>query len=269
MEDLEQEAFLAEMVTDDEAAPADAPAPVVEDVVEEVVEPVRKEVIAGYTEDELKEALSQIGKIQKSLDTANGTYGQKLDTQQKAIDELRQQRQQTVGGLTTDKLTRLSKEFPEIAEMLASDLSEYITQGAASFDPSIVEQSVSTKMQLVEERIAKKEQELEIRALTRAHRDWREVASFEQTDTGVAWKNPAFGKWVDGQPAEVKSQLLNSNDADYLSDRLTEFKAAIKPKVVNKEVIEAAVRPRGLQGKSAPDTELDEEAAYRAEMARR
>jgi hypothetical protein len=267
MEDLEQEAFLAEMTADDEAPPADAQAPVVEEVVEAV--PVRKEVIAGYTEEEVREALSQIGKLQKSLDTVNGTYGSRLDNQQKVIDELRQ-RGSTVGGLTTDKLTRLSKEFPEIAEMLASDLSEYVTQGAApQFDPEIIERSVSTKMQLVEERIAAKERELELRALTRAHRDWRDVAAFEQSaDGSIAWKNQAFGKWVDSQPAEVKTQLLNSNDADYLSDRLTEFKA-IKPKVANKEVIEAAVRPRGVQGRVAADPELDEDAAYRAEMARR
>lgn len=265
----EDAAFLAEMsapeVADAEAPAAEpteanqAEAPVVE----------RKEVMAGYTEEEIKDAFNHIGKLQKALDSTNGTYGTRLDNQQRTIDELRQERQQSMGALTPSKLKRLSQEFPEIAEMLAEDLNGLIGQGGQAFDPAQIEQIVTPRVQALEERMAKKEQELEIRALTKQHRDWREVATFEQQPDGrIAWKNQQFGQWADKLPAESRQKLLQSNDADFLSEQLTEFKKAVKPRVAQKQSLEAAVIPRGLSGQTQPSELADEEAAFRAEMAR-
>jgi len=231
----------------------------------------RKEIFSGYTEEELKEALSQIPALRKSLDTTNGTYGARLAEQQKVIDELRQSRQQTVGKLTSDKLSRLSKEFPEIAEMLAEDLSEYIgTGGSAGFDQAQIDNVVAAKFQEVEERVTQKERELEVRTLNRQHRDWKEIAAYESTQDGrIIWGNPEFGKFVNTLPHEEQQQLIAGWDADFIAEKLTDFKAAIKPKVVKKQQIEAAVLPRGVGGKPTPNDIDDEEAAFRAEMARR
>lgn len=282
--DAEEAAFLAEMaapVVADEQSLAPVDAPVVEEAkVEEAkaetpevpAVPERKEIIQGYTEEEITAKLAQIEKLQRAIDSTNGTYGTRLAEQQKRIEELQQQRQE-MAKLSPKKLSRLKEQFPEIAEILEQDLSEYAIQGESqpTFDSSKFEEALNTKAQALEERISKKEQELEIRALTRAHRDWQDVASFETTQDGrINWRNPEFGKWVATQPVDVQQNILNSNDADYLSDRLTEFKEAIKPKAVEKKKLDlaAAVIPRGVGGRATSNDLDDEEAAFRAEMAR-
>ena len=273
-EKAEQEAFQAEMSQQDLSE--DAPAPVAEAEVEQaaeenVPEPVveRKEIFKGYTEEELSNALAMLPKLQKALDTTNGTFGSRLADQQRTIEQLQQQRQ-GMGSLSADKLKRLSQEFPEIAEMLAEDLNEVIGSGAGGFDRSQVEEMVNPRVKALEDRIEQQQRESELRALNRNHRDWKEVAAFEPAQDGsVKWKNPAFGNWVNSQPEEVRKELVNGWNADYISDKLTEFKEASKPKAVNKQSLEAAVIPRGVSGRTI-STELDdEEAAFRAEMARR
>lgn len=282
----EQAAFLAEMAAPevaDEQSPALEEASVEQslensteannaEVTEQEPEvEQRKEIFAGYTEDELKEALGQIPALRKSLDTTNGTYGARLAEQQKVIEELRQSRQQTVGKLTSDKLSRLSQEFPEIAEMLAEDLSDYIgTGGSASFDPDQINEVVSARVNEVEARIIKKEQELELRTLNRQHRDWREVASYTNHENGqISWNNPQFGSFVNTLPVEEQTKLRTEWDADFIAEKISAFKETIKPKVVKKQQIEAAVLPRGVGGRAISNDLDEEEAAYRAEMARR
>ena len=280
--DAEEAAFLAEMA--ETSVPDEkSPEPVVEPVVEEAQEeakaeepeapavPERKEIIQGYTEEEIKEKLAQIEKLQKSIDSTNGTYGSRLAEQQKRIEEL-QQRSQAVAAMSPKKLSRLKEQFPEIAEILEQDLSEISIQGESqpTFDPNLIEQAVSTRVESLREEMEQKEVAREVKALTRAHRDWQDVASFETLQDGrINWRNPAFGQWVAAQPADVQQTILNSNDADYLSDRLTEFKEAIKPKAVAKKSnLDAAILPKGLGGRAVSNDLDDEEAAFRAEMAR-
>lgn len=277
----EDAAFLAEMANPDLSADAvivQEPAVIVpaagqiadepkEVVTEEPAVPDRKEVIAGYTEDELKSALAMLPKLQKALDTTNGTLGSRLADQQRALDELREQRQKT-GTLSADKLTRLGKEFPELASMLAEDLNEYIAQGAP--DAVNTEQFVKSRMDEMDKRLVEMEQAREIKALTRKHADWRQVASYTKSPEGfINWANPAFGNWVTAQPDETRTRIVSEWDADFLTDQLSKFKEETKPKVVKKEVIEAAVMPRGAGGKFIPAVADEEEAAFRAEMAKR
>jgi hypothetical protein len=269
-EKAEQDAYIAEMAQQDFSE--DAPAPVAEtepQVEPEAIEPVveRKEIFKGYTEEELGSALAMLPKLQKSLDTTNGTFGSRLADQQRIIEQLQQQR---VGSLSPDKLKRLSQEFPEIAEMLAEDLNDVMGSGGQGFDAAQVDQYVNPKVQALEDRIEQKERALELRSLNRNHRDWREVAAFEPMQDGrVNWKNPAFGQWVNGQPEDVRQQLISGWDADFISDKLTEFKEATKPKAVKKQSLESAIIPRGVQGRAISTETDEEEAAYRAEMARR
>ena len=266
-EQEEDAAYLAEMaipvLEDDVNTPeAETVQPEAEVAAEPVVE--RKEVFDGYTAEELKAALEMLPKMQKAIDTTNGTMGSRLADQQRALEQLQQR--QSVGTLSPEKLTRLSKEFPEIAEMLASDLNDVMSHGMQG---TRSDETVTAKMQEMENRITQKEQALEVRALNREHKDWKEVASYETQNGQIAWKNPAFGQWVGKQPNDVQDQIMNAWDADFLSSKLTEFKESIKPKSVkNKQVLEDAVLPRGSSNRTSGSDLDEEEKAFRAEMAK-
>lgn len=282
----EDAAFLAEMKAEETgdvpAAPVEIqPEPEVAEVKPAEAEPapaepVREEVVPGYTKDELSAALAMLPKLQKALDSTNGTYGKRLDEQQRTIEELRTQRAAAVNKMTPDSLKRLSKEFPELASLLAEDLSEVMSTSAGSVDNSQIEQ-VNSKVSDLEKRLAEKEQAEQARererakkALTKAHPDWNKVALYTVNNGIAYWNNPQFGEWVGKQPAEVQSRLLNEVDADYLSEQLTAFKDSIKPRAVSKQkVIEDAVFPQGGGRQKAAAPEDEEEAAFRAEMAKR
>lgn len=279
---VEDAAFLAEMSGDAPVAPQDdkaidevAVAPVVEETP--AVE-VRKEVIAGFTEEEIRAALEQLPRIQKALDTTNGTLGSRLAEQQKKLEELSVARQ-SVGKLSAGKMTRLSKEFPELATLLAEDLNDVMVQGGQSVDTSQIEQSFNTKLDELRAESAKKEREQvqreqarELKELSKAHSDWKEVAQFvvDTNTNSVKWNNPKFGEFVATLSQDEQTRLTSVWDAEFVTQKLDAFKASIKPKAVpKKEIVEDATLPRGSRH-TVPSTALDEEeAAYRAEMAKR
>jgi hypothetical protein len=276
----EQEAFAAEMATH-EGVETDAVAPVTAEVVvtddvnpepEVVVDPVveRKEVIKGFTEEEIRAALEELPKLRKSIDTTAGTFGSRLAEQQQLIETMKAQKQ-AVGNLSPDKLTRLSKEYPELAEILASDLNEYIGKGgqdAPVIDQAPIIEGIVTK-RLADQEVAL-ERKLELKALAKRHGDWKETASFQvdPASQAITWNNPKFGEWVQKQAPEVRNKLISVWDADYVTEQLDKFKDAIKPKPVNKD-LDDAVLPRGTRRVQAKADENDEDAAFKAEMARR
>jgi hypothetical protein len=272
----EQEAFAAEMadtegVETDATAPVTAkvePAPKPEVVVEPVVE--RKEVIKGFTEEEIRAALEELPKLRKSIDTTAGTFGQRLADQQQLIVTLQAQKQ-AVGNLSPEKLTRLSKEYPELAEILASDLNEYIGQGGqqqvVAPDPAIQAQLTND---IVNQRLLEKERRDELKSLAKKHADWQETASFtvDAANNRINWKNPKFGEWVQKQKPDVAAKITGVWDVDYVASQLDKFKESAKPAAVNNE-LDAAVLPRGSRRVTKTVDESDEDAAFRAEMARR
>jgi hypothetical protein len=274
----EQAAFAAEMA-DTEGVETDAQALVTAQVEatpqpEVIVEPVveRKEVIKGYTEEEIRGALELIPKLQKSLDTVGGTFGTKLEQQQQLITQLQAQRK--AGTLTPAMLKRLSdpeKGYPELAEMIAADLGEYIGQGgqdAPVIDQAPIIEGIVTK-RLADQEVAL-ERKLELKALAKRHGDWKETASFQvdPASQAITWNNPKFGEWVQKQAPEVRNKLISVWDADFVTEQLDKFKDAIKPKPVNKD-LDDAVLPRGTRRVQAKADENDEDAAFKAEMARR
>jgi hypothetical protein len=273
----EQAAFLAEMATQevpDEESPEPTSEPVEESTTEEVEAVVEQEVETEeqpYTQAEIRAAFEQISSLQKALDKTNGTYGSRLAEQQKIIEELKQSRNTAPVTLTAEHFKELAEEYgDDMAEKLARSLNNAnILQGGNGFDPSQLTSVVDQKLSAVEQRIIEKEKQLELRALNRQHRDWQQIASFDSSSGQIVWNNPQFGQFVSGLPEYEQQEVLNSTDADFLSEKITQFKDSIKPKAVKKQQIEAAVLPRGVGGKPVTNDVDDEEAAFRAEMARR
>ena len=287
-EDLENEAFMAEMRGEevDAQAPADEPEGGQqeadeqdeagnESAQEEAAKAERREVIAGLTEDEIKGKLELVDKLQRALDTTNGTYGQRLAAMQQRIEELTQERQQKTDGaqqkaaqILPDRFSRLKKEFPELAELLVEDLSEVIP---GQVMPDLTQFESRSQQMLDAERQAREStlQSLELRLLRRDHPDYEEVAGYTPTENGlIRWNNPAFGNWVLAQPADIQSKIINGNDAFELSDFITTFKETLKQKKTQNN-LNKAIQPKGIPAARELSALDEEERAFREEMARR
>jgi hypothetical protein len=147
---------------------------------------------------------------------------------------------------------KLGEEFPEIAEMLAEDLAGISLQTNRAEQPDITP-VVEAKMA---EARAEMQQQLEIRLLTMQHRDWRTVV-----------KTQGFQEWVATLPAEDQEKLNNSWEAEYIGDKLTEYKASSQDKQKRREErnkrLTRGLMPRGV-GKPAKTGLTTEEDGFNA-----
>lgn len=209
-------------------------------------------LIAGLTEEQVKELLLKAGQVDELSGQLRKAFG-RLGEVNGEIQQLRQR-----GGvkLSADKLKRLSAEYPELADALAEDLSGALEAGAPSgpaFDvngfSNAVEQRLSAQQQQMN-------QEIEKRLLTRAHRDWLDVV-----------KSNDFQLWATQVlPKEESTKLAETWDADFISDKLTEFKEfrdkSAKTQQSKQKRLEAAVAPRG--GAPTQAIQSEEEAFAKA-----
>lgn len=240
-----------------EETPPEAP------VEKEPAVPERVEVIDGFTKEELKEHLALIPKLQKALDTTNGTYGNKIAELNKAIESLKAAPVAGEGKASGISLDALKQEYPDIAELLAKDL-----KGGNNSDDVL--KVVETK--LAEERAQREAESIEAsrKRLARVHPDFRDIALYTVEDGIVKFPDPKFGNWLANQPKDKFDTVTGSKDADDLSDILTEYKKSLVPPVVEnkKASLEAAILPKGngLQGRTLTDKEI-EDAAFAAAMA--
>lgn len=250
------EAAMSDEVVEDVKVPEEPVAPVEEEVI---AEPERVEVIEGFTKEELKEHLALIPKLQKALDTTNGTYGSKIAELNKAIETLRS----TPTGGASINLDALKEEYPDIATLLAKGIP---AGGDVNKDDDVLK-LVETKF--AEERAQREVESIEAsrKRLARVHPDFREIALYKVEDGIVKFPDPKFGNWLANQPKDKYEAVIGSKDADDLSDILTEYKKSLVPEP-KKASLEAAILPKGngLQGRTLTDKEI-EDAAFRAAMA--
>ncbi len=208
-------------------------------------------LLAGFTEDQIKDLLAKAGQVdaikQESEQRLRQVFG-KLGE----INSLVQQMQQSRGSgvkLAADKLTRLNAEFPEMAEMLAADLGEALSvPSGAAFDPAQLDTLVAERLTAQE---AKLNAEFEKRWLSRSHKDWQTVV-----------KSPEFIGWEDTVLDQGMADLRGDSwDADFIAERLTEFKAWQAEQSVKKQAaeearrnkqtrLEAAIAPQGAGAKT-------------------
>ena len=154
---------------------------------------------------------------QQQLDKAFGKIG--------GLERLVQESRTSGGGLTKEDVEQFRGDFPELA--------------------GVLEKMVGPKQGNTDEvnpKLAELERKFETRLVTRAHRDWQEVAN-----------SGDFKAWTATKPDAFRQQLATSWDADFLIDTLTEFKetrkapAAPAPAKVStrKDVLQSAIQPRG------------------------
>lgn len=168
-------------------------------------------LIAGLTEDQLKNLLMKANSIDDVNARVEKAFG-KVGELNRTILELQKNRGNGA-GLSVGQLKRLSGEYPELAELLASDLSEaFSNTGGGSpgqqFDPSMIEQPLADKVKEVERNFEK-------RLLRKEHKDWEETVT---SDDFKLWGTNVL-------PREEWLQLNASWDSEFIAEKLTEFKA--------------------------------------------
>lgn len=260
------EAEPAETATE-EAPPAEEEVAPADEVAPAEAEPVvaGRPVIAGLTEEQVTQALARVSQQQNTIDKLGGRIGQLMQQ----VEALKS-KPSTVGERQQFnlKLEKLGNAFPELAELLREDFKE-LTPGEAvpaqaappSFTAEDVDAIVNQKLTQFQ---VQQELGFEVKALGITHPDWEQVI-----------RTPQFALWRDNVIPDGK-ELMESENAQFISVRLTQFKDWVKnttvtppsPQVTTQPVqqrqqnqrLANAVIPRGQA--PAKVTELSEEDAF-------
>lgn len=226
----------------------------------------------GESRDDL---LQRIDKLQRALDTTNGTYGSQLKTLQGQIQALMQQRQQPDESVKQDKeeiqpkkFEKLREQYPELADLLAEDLGDVSKQELP--DLSVVQTELERKLD--EERQARIEEsrQRELKALQREHPDFNDVASYGVNENGlIQWNNPAFGNWVASQAKEVQNEIINGDDAFVLSNHISAYKQSLgNESAPKKSNMSKAVQPKTTSARRTGISLDPEDEGFAEEMKR-
>ena len=239
-----------------------APEPEPEPQPEPKPEPEPEEEVIpefGLTASAMRERLAQVDKMQAEMqqliqhrDRQYGTIGelkQRIQTMQEAKPS-----QPTI-RLTGESLKRLRGEYPELAELLAQDLSEAVSVGGGPASAGISSQEI-------EQMMAKRAAEAERRAqensmkqvhqmlLAREHPDWKNVANSSD-----------FTLWKANLDPRERTMLENSWDSSVISSALTAFKGwrdKQREKASSKrDRLERAIQPSGVVAKNDTGGEAD------------
>jgi len=268
---IENDAMNAEMSGDSDAqAPGQLPAQVKQEEIAEENE--RVEVIPGWTQEELvqlKDREAEIQKLQKSIDTTNGTYGNKLVELQRAIDEIKSQKQPETAAnereITVDDFDELNAEYSELTEKLVAGLKKIMPPNhqQSNIDLSQIEEKFNGQLKERDQR----EFEKNLKRLSKAHPDFQKIATFTYTPDGlIQWADMSFGNWASQQPHEIQKEILNSDDPFELAEILNTYKASTK-RGKKTAGLEKAIQPRGTSSaRQLSDKEIEKEAML-AEMA--
>lgn len=249
----------AEGFEDDEQTPTPA-SPEKTETEQPAAEPEPKEAkepeppkLAQITEAQFNELMAKANQFDESrrqIDTLSGHIG----GLKQVIEGIKQQRKTLAPG----QLKRLGAEFPELAQALQEDLSDFAAVPAA-IDPEEVGRRVKAEIEPLK-------QEVQIEILSLRHSDWQEVTSSTE-----------FQQWKATLPQDTRTALDNSWDARFIAGKLTEFKAAkaAKDEAARKAAeaskrqqtdtrqkrLEAAVQPRGTGGSASNTKAVDDFSA--------
>jgi len=228
---------------------------------------------AGLTEEQITTALARVSQQQATIDKLGGRIGHLIQQ----VEQLKSTPRTVAEQRSFDlKLTRLTENFPELAEILREDLKDMgpgEAPAAAPAGPTFTAEDVD---KIVTEKLTafqhQQERAMEVKVLGSAHPDWEQVI-----------KTPQFAIWRDNVIADGK-ELMESENAAFISRKLTEFKdwakativtapapAATAPAQSNRQRLANAVLPRtaAAQPAQGPATEEDAfMAAFKAERAK-
>lgn len=211
-------------------------------------EPEPPKLIAGFTEDQVKDLLAKAAEVDKLKEREAKVFGT-LGSLKQSIDAIRSQPQAPQGSQAVKlngALKRLSAEFPEMAAMLSEDLNEAL-QGSGGAPGGMDSQALN-------DRLEHAGKTMELKMLSMAHRNWqRDVMT------------PEFEQWKGTLPPDELQIVKDSWDAVAVSAALDKFKewksAATQAKQSRQSRLEAAITPRGNK---QPTPVMSEDDAFLA-----
>jgi len=231
--------------------------PDAEEVVQEEVQqeetPVEYVQLSRQEVDELKAYGQQMNDLRaenkRLFDTAFGKIGGLQQGVQQMLERKQAETPQGQAIEITDEDIAELKDFPELANGVRSAINKAAAKmrgTGQNFDPSIIDQRLNPALDTFQEAQNK---QIEVRLLTRQHRDWRNVTA-----------SPEWQEWLGKKPEEFVRQLSDTWDADFIGDAIDEFKSAQKPKANTKRqsVLEAAVAPKSSGNASRTRSEIDD-----------
>lgn len=210
-------------------------------------------IAAGLTDEQLTALLARVPKIDdleastsKRMEQVFGKFGE----MQRTINELKNGGSGQPVRISKEQLKRTFTEYPEMAEMLAEDLSEALKMGGgSSFDQAQFDERLAQREAAIREESTRV---MEAKLLTLAHRDWEKVVSSDE-----------FSVWKQTQDQETQDALSTSWDSLYLSDKISEFKGwQDKSKNISslrKERLSAAVTPQSTPS-TGPTVQSEDDA---------
>ena len=243
-EDLAAEELALEAAfTGIDPVPTPEPEPKPEESAPVVPEPVTPEPVKGMTIDDFNAAMNtQKQEMQKNLDRVFGKVGN-LEERLNAIKS-------TAGGFSAKQRAKIETEFPEMAALLFEEEPEPAPIPEVKPEPAPVI-------------IQRPERDIE---------EEKELLSFDHPDWETVVASPDFASWKATLPAKVVKRLEETEDAGFVSGKLTVYKSWLSTKTqaatekaekdkLNKERLEAAINPKGVPRAAATGQGTDEEEA--------
>jgi hypothetical protein len=197
-------------------------------------------VMAGLTEDQIKEALAKANQYD-SLKSELGAETQKiygkfgdLTRELKRLSEAK-----TSQSNEPVKLAKLREKYEDLAELLEADLKGHTASAPQEFDPAPLEEKIqkarADALAEVRAEIAAASKGTEIKILTMKHPAWREKT-----------KTPEYELWKGTLPQEERDAMVKSNDGLYVASQLDKFDKWQKKSTKTKtERLSRAVTPGG------------------------
>lgn len=244
-----------------------------EDTKTEAVVAEEQHQFAGMSTDQLRALLAKASEVdnlkEELVDTRNRIHGRFGEVTSKLNELLKQQQTVTPAGakFTAEKFKRLSQEYPEIAEAMASDLSETFaigsTASAADLDTKL-NQVVNFMRSEYEERLAAHDRDSETRRMDKYRKTWREDLS-----------TPDFALFKSQLPPEERQSFEASWDADEIHGvfkKYDEWKDRSVKKITDAQAqqaaktkrLEQAIQPRGQSTDHSPSDADAFEAGFNA-----
>jgi len=218
----------------------------VKEAPEEPEEPATAETAKPLTATDLQDLRAMIEDTANKSKLSASKLAGKLGELQQRIDAAKN----SAAGISPKAKERLTNDFPELAALLFDEEAEPQTTVAPVYTDARVDDLSRT---------------FERKLLKRDHPDWEAVVRGQE-----------FNNWKSTLPVEEAKALDDSWDADFISDKLTQFKQyqgdhgkkaeAAKLKAEDdkkkKERLALGVTPRGVprDGRASPSDD-DEEAA--------
>jgi hypothetical protein len=197
-------------------------------------------VFAGMTEAQLTATLAKIPALEQTSQAEMRKLHGKLGEFNRTLQELQKSgTNRTSVKVAKEQLKRLNEEFPEIAEMLAEDLSGFDLSGSGVTESDIspkVEKLVADGITAVTTNL---ERDMKVSLLKIQHGENFQSLLYEQeqvTEDGVIKirpkkdengnliQQPDFAVWLQTQPEAERTKIEDTWDPVYLSGKLTEFK---------------------------------------------